>query len=116
MGANAHPLIFQPLPAQAACDAQGGGQSAGEMATASRVLEAPVFDLSSVVGMAWPGAVFQILIIPGPGVGVADDGGDGCAGGEAVEDAREEFGPILLAPGVDQSFWPGARRFKNSCN
>ena len=49
------------------------------------ILKSAVFDLSGVVGMAGPGTVFEVFVVPGAGVVVADDGGDGSAAGEAVQ-------------------------------
>lgn len=86
------------------------------MSAAGCILKAAVLDLGGVVGMAGPGAVLEIFIVPGAGVVIADHCGNGGAAGEAVQKAREKFRGIGLPPGVDQLLWPGARRFKKACN
>ena len=98
MCANVNTLRFQPLLAQSTRNTQGGGNASGKMAAAGAVLVTAIFDLGGVVRVPWPGAVLQIGIIPGAGVVVADDGRNGCAAGLAVQQAAEEFRPVLLPP------------------
>ena len=85
VGAHPDAIFFQPLLAEASRNAQRCRQTAGEMTAAGYVLIAAVFDLGGVVGMAGPGAVHEIGIVPGAGVFVADHGSNGRAAGEAVQ-------------------------------
>ena len=85
--ADPNPFVFQPLLAQPARDAQGSRQPSGEMTAACRILEAAVFDLGGVVRMTGPGAVLEIAVIPGAGVFVVDDGGNGSAAGIPDQDS-----------------------------
>lgn len=63
---------------------QGGGQPAGEMAAAGRVLEAAVFNLGGVIRVTWAGTVGQIGVVSGTGIGIVNDGGNGGAAGKAI--------------------------------
>ena len=99
VGGNTDALARQPLFAQPAGDADGGGQPAGKMAAACRVLMSAVFDLGGVVRMAGAGAVLQVGVVPGAGVGVADEGGDGCAAGGVFHQTGEKFRRVRLPAG-----------------
>ena len=89
----------EPLQAQTAGDAQGGCQPAGEMAAASRILEAAVFNLGGVIRMTWPGTVGQIGVVSGTGIGIVNDGGNGGAAGKAIQDSRQKFRTVFFLPG-----------------
>ena len=100
VGADADAHLLQPLLAQAARNAQGSSQPAGEMSAAGSILEAAVLDLGGVVRVTGPGTVFQILIISGAGIRIVDHGGNGCAAGVTVQDATQKFRFIFLFPGA----------------
>ena len=59
-----------------------------------------VFHLSGVVGVAGAGDHRKIGVVPGAGVGVAYDGGKGCAAGDIFHQPGEKFRRVgLLARG-----------------
>ena len=68
------------------------------MSASGGVLKAAVLDLGGVVRVTGTGAVLQVVVVTGAGVFVADDRRNGCAAGEAVQNAAEEFGTVLFFP------------------
>ena len=60
---------------------------------------AAVTDLGRIVGMAGTGAVPEIVIVPGTGVGIADDGGDGGTAGHIAHQTGEELRAVRFFPG-----------------
>ena len=99
VGPHIDPLPGQDLLADPPGDTQGGGEPAGEVAAPRHVLKAPVLHLGGVVGVAGAGHVPQVFVVLGPGVGVADDRGQGGAAGASFVQARQEFRPVGLLPG-----------------
>ena len=99
VGPHIDPLPGQDLLADTPGDAQGGGEPAGEVAASRHVLKAPVLHLGGVVGVARAGDVPEVVIVPRPGVGVADEGGQGGAAGAALRQAGEDLRPVPLLPG-----------------
>ena len=77
------------------------------MAAAGVVLKPAVFYLRGIIRVAGAGAVAQIGVIAGAGIGIADDGGNGRAAGVAVQQAAQEFRPILLPARGGKIILPG---------
>ena len=98
-GRNTDAPFRQPLFAQAAGNAQWGCQPPGEMTAACRILKAAIFDLRGVVGVSRTGAVFQVGVVAGTGIGVVDDGGNRRAAGKAIQDACQKLRPVSFLPG-----------------
>ena len=69
------------------------------MPASGGILEAAVFDLCGEVGMTGAGTVLQVFVVPGSGVVVANDGGNGRAAGKAVQNTGQELRPVPLLPG-----------------
>ena len=99
MGRDGDAQLLQQLEGDAPGDAQGGRQPSGEVTAAGHILVAAVLHLGRVVGVARAGAVPEIGIVAGPGVGVADDGRHGRAAGPALHQARDELRRVGLLPG-----------------
>ena len=99
VGRHGDSLGLQQLQADPAGDAQGSRQPAGEVAAAGHVLEPAVADLGREVGMAGPGAVPQVVVVSGAGVGVADEGRQGRAAGDVSHQSGDELRQVGLLPG-----------------
>ena len=69
------------------------------MPAACGILEAAVLHLSGVVRMTGAGTVFQIGVIPGAGILIMDDCSNGCAAGEAIQNAGQKLRPVFLPTG-----------------
>ena len=93
---NGNAPLFQQLKADAPGNAQGGCQPPGKSAAAGVILMSAVFHLSGVVGVAGAGDHRKIGVVPGAGVGVADDGGKGRAAGDIFHQPGETFRRVGL--------------------
>ena len=98
VGADVDTLSFQPLFAQPPGNAQRGRQTTGKVAAACRILVATVFDLGCIIGMTGSGTILQVVIVPGAGVGIADDGSNGGATGEPIHNSRKDLRCVRLLP------------------
>lgn len=96
MAADAYPPPAQDLAADGPGEHQGGGESAAEMAAAPHVVIPAVPDVAGEIGVAGAGEDLEILIVPRTLVLVADDHGQGGAGGAAVQGAGQDSGDIAL--------------------
>ena len=99
MGSHKDPPAGQKLLADSPGDAQGGGEPAGEVSAPGHILKAAVLHLGGVVGVAGTGDVLQVLIVPGPGVGVPDNGGQGRPASLALDQAGKNLRLVPLLPG-----------------
>ena len=72
------------------------------MSAAGKVLEAFVFDLGGVVGVAGPGRFLQLRIVLGPCVGVFDLSRKGCAAEGPVLQPGEDCESVGFLPGRGQ--------------
>ena len=109
MGGHGDPQLGEDLQRNSPGDAQRRGEPPGEVAAAGHVLVAAKLHFSGVVGVAGTGTVAEIVVVLRAGVGVADDGREGCAAGAATHQSREKFHLVgLLAAGGRQAPARGA--------
>ena len=99
MGGNSDPHTLQPLLAKTTGNAKGSCQTAGKVAAAGSILKSTVFGLGCVICVTGSGAIAQVRIVAGAGVGVADNGTERRAAGFAVHKAGEDFRRVRLAAG-----------------
>ena len=107
VGPHVHAPAGQNLPGDAAGDAQGRRQPAGEVAAAPHVRLTAPLDEGGVVRVAGPGLVPEFRIIQGVLVAVFDDGAQRRAAGDAVLQAGEKHRNIGLLPGGGQAVLAG---------
>ena len=67
------------------------------MSTAGRILKSAVLYLCGIVCMTGAGTVFQIAVVTGTGVPVADDSGNGCTAGKTIQNTSKKLRLILFA-------------------
>ena len=88
-------LLRQPLLGHGACRHRGRRQAGGRPAAAARVADAVLVPVG-VVSMAGAEALGDVAVVLAALVGVADQQGNGGAGGLALVHAREDFHRIGL--------------------
>lgn len=64
------------------------------MAAATHVLKATVLDVGGEVSVRRAGFVPQLVVVPGAGVGILDDCGQGCAAGHPFHQAAQDPGNV----------------------
>ena len=103
MGGDLNALTGQNLQTDAAGDAQGRCQPAGEMSAAPHVLKAAVFHLGRVVRVGGPGRLLQKCIVLGAGVGVFNNRRQRRAAGDILHQPAEDLHLVGLPPGRGNS-------------
>ena len=83
-GEDTDPLLFQQLQADAARDAEGRREPAGEMASAARILKALILDRGRIIRVPRPRRRLQGIVVRGSRVFVADHHRERRAAGVSV--------------------------------
>ena len=91
-------LLFQQLQADATGDAQGGCQPPGKRAAPGEICVTAVLHSGGIVRVAGAGHHGKAVIVPGAGVGVADDGGKRRAAGDVPHQTGKKFRLVRLLP------------------
>ena len=92
VGGHQNPPALEQLPGDGPGEHQRRRKPAGEVAAAPDVVVVSVLHIGGVVGVAGPGQHPQAAVILGALVGVLDDGAQGRAGGDAIQQAAEHLG------------------------
>ena len=98
MCAHRDAVRLQYLQGNAARDAEGRGETTGEMSAAAQVVVPAVFDIRRIVGVRGARTGAERAVVRRAGVGVLNDRGDRRAGGHTVYDAAEKLRKVRLAP------------------
>ena len=85
------------LQRDAASDAQGGRQAAGEVSAAGDVVHVVVLHARRKVCVPWAGLAAQLGIVLGARVGVFDNCCDGCASGVSIDHTSDDMRGVGLA-------------------
>ncbi len=91
-----HAHVLESLLADAACDADRGGQASREMSAAGDIMGVAVLHARGIVRMARTRDAPKLIVIARARVGVANDRGDGGSVRVAVGDAGDELRDITL--------------------
>ena len=97
-GYDFNALLFQQLQADATGDAQGGCQPPGKRAAPGEICVTAVLHSGGIVRVAGAGHHGKAVIVPGAGVGVADDGGKRRAAGDVPHQTGKKFRLVRLLP------------------
>ena len=88
---------LERLQRDAARDAQGCRQAAGEVSAAGDVVHVVVLHACREIRMSGTGLAAQLGVILGARVGVLDNRGDGRAGGMSIDNTGDDVGGVGLA-------------------